>query len=59
MSDEAGDDSELELGWKLTSDDRNALQGIADAVRQLSRLARSGSDLIAVGEVWDAIDRDS
>lgn len=42
--------------WNLSSADRAQLELLCNEVRALRVMARSGSDLIAVGEAWDAID---
>ena len=51
------DDPEPSDGWTLTDRDRRILAVLGEAVRGLVRLARSGRDLIALGEAWDAIER--
>lgn len=42
--------------WNLSDDKRALLNDLARAIRNVAPLARSGSDLIALGEAWDAIE---
>lgn len=43
-------------GWNLNKADRAQLELLRNEIRALRMMARSGSDLIAVGEAWDAIE---
>jgi hypothetical protein len=50
-------DREARQGWNVGDQDRGLLIRIAQALRNLSPLAESGNDLIALGEAWNAIER--
>ena len=43
-------------GWRLTDEDRGVLEDLRRAVHSLLPLARTGQDVIAVGETIDAIE---
>jgi hypothetical protein len=43
-------------GWRLTDEDRGVLENLRQAVHPLLRLARTGQDVIGVGETIDAIE---
>src|SRR5687767_5934838 len=46
-----------EVGWSLTDDDRHVLDRIGSELRMAASLAQRGHDLIGLGEAWDAIER--
>jgi hypothetical protein len=50
------DEAEEQEGWTLTDEDKAILKRLGLAVARLRSLATCGDDLIAVGEVWQAID---
>lgn len=48
---------EVREGWNVSDEGRGLLIRLAHAVRQLAPLAQHGSDLIALGEAWNAIEQ--
>jgi hypothetical protein len=56
MSEIEHGDEDSSNAWQLTDDDRWLLGELRNAVRRLAVIAPTGNDLIAVGEVWQALD---
>ena len=50
------DEDEDDDFWQLNDADLKRLRRLRAEVRGLVRLARTGNDLIAIGEVWEALD---
>jgi hypothetical protein len=46
-----------EGAWSLEDRDRQLLGDLRDSIRKLASLTRSGLDLVALGEAWDAVER--
>jgi hypothetical protein len=46
----------MTTGWRLTDEDHGVLEDLRQAVRALLPLARTGQDVMAVGETIDSIE---